>query len=151
MDDKKLNKVLSQITFLVRTIVVTLTLLVTLTILLASGALDTLLPRNDLDVKESKTQEIVDGIHIETGLIDSPGLQLVIQNCTNCHSSKLISQNRMNLAGWSSTIKWMQETQNLWDLGDNEAVILEYLASNYAPKKKGRRANLENIEWYELE
>ena len=147
MDDKELNKLLSQTTLLVRTIAATVSLLVTFVILLASGVIDDLF----VNGQEPPISEVVDGIHVETGLIDAPGLQLVIQNCTNCHSSKLISQNRMNMAGWSSTIKWMQETQNLWDLGDSEAAILKYLAANYAPKKKGRRANLENIEWYELE
>ncbi len=48
-------------------------------------------------------------------------------------------------------IHWMQETQNLWDLGDNEALIVAYLAKNYPPGKKGRRARLTNIEWYDLE
>lgn len=151
MSDRKLNRILSQITLLIRTIVVTITLLVTLAILIASGSLDALLLKTELAAQAPETSEVVDGIHVQTGLIDAPGLQLVVQNCTTCHSSKLISQNRMNLAGWTSTIKWMQETQNLWDLGDNEETILAYLATNYAPTEKGRRARLENIEWYELE
>jgi len=109
-------------------------------------------PVEKLSVQEPEpAPEVIDGIHVETGLIDAAGLTLVVQNCTGCHSSKLIIQNKMNLAGWTSTIKWMQETQNLWDLGANEQPILEYLANNYAPKKKGRRANLNAIEWYELE
>ena len=45
----------------------------------------------------------------------------------------------------------MQETQELWDLGNNEAPILDYLAKHYGPENKGRRENLEDIEWYELE
>ena len=44
----------------------------------------------------------------------------------------------------------MQETQNLWDLGGNQEIIVKYLTTNY-PYKKGRRAILSNIEWYELE
>lgn len=95
--------------------------------------------------------EIVDGIHVETGLKEGVGLDVVIQNCTPCHSAKLITQNRMTFEGWQSTIKWMQETQNLWGLGDNEQIILEYLSNYYAPQKKGRRSNLANIEWYELD
>jgi len=75
----------------------------------------------------------------------------VVNNCTSCHSSKLIIQNRMNTESWNATIKWMQETQNLWPLGKNQEVIVNYLVTNYPPKAKGRRENLSNIDWYELE
>ncbi len=75
----------------------------------------------------------------------------VVNNCTSCHSAKLVTQNRMSKEQWSATIRWMQETQNLWDLGQNEEAILSYLATNYAPKKGGRRQNLSDVEWYDLE
>ena len=94
--------------------------------------------------------KIENGIHVRTGLIDADGLMTVVNNCTNCHSAKLVTQNRMNREGWEQTIRWMQKTQNLWDLGANEAVILDYLSTHYAPQKKGRRQNLVNLEWYEL-
>lgn len=93
---------------------------------------------------------IENGIHVRTGLIDDDGLMTVVNNCTNCHSAKLVTQNRMNKEQWLATIKWMQKTQNLWDLGTNEAIIVAYLAKNYAPKSKGRRENLSDIEWYTL-
>jgi hypothetical protein len=48
-------------------------------------------------------------------------------------------------------IRWMQATQNLWDLGANEGIILDYLAKHYAPQNTGRRAPLTDITWYELE
>lgn len=85
-----------------------------------------------------------------TGLADDPNIQIIAANCTACHSAKLVTQNRATREGWKSMIKWMQKTQNLWDLGKNEDIILDYLAKNYAPENKGRRAPLENIEWYEL-
>lgn len=100
---------------------------------------------------EKNEPQIIEGVHIATGLKDGDGLQLVIKNCTNCHSSKLIIQNRMSADSWRQTISWMQRTQNLWDLGENEALIVNYLATNYAPNKKGRRQNIEGIEWYRLE
>jgi len=111
----------------------------------------------DPDATESSTEEvdrnlIVDGIHVKTGLVEADGLFVVVGNCTNCHSAKLITQNRMTAERWNETIKWMQETQNLWDLGDNQKIIVDYLVTNYPPKKSGmRRANLTNIEWYEAE
>ena len=95
---------------------------------------------------------IVNGKDVETGLLAAEGLQVVKVSCTGCHSSKLIIQNRMTRKEWHEKIVWMQETQGLWDLGENESVILDYLAENYGPKlRSGRRPPLENIEWYELE
>ena len=95
--------------------------------------------------------KIENGIHIRTGFAEGDGLQLVINNCTSCHSAKLVTQNRMTKEKWLATIRWMQKTQNLWDLEANEEAIVNYLATYYAPFKSGRRKNLEEIEWYELE
>jgi len=94
---------------------------------------------------------IENGIHLRTGLVEGEGLMEVVYNCTNCHSAKLVTQNRMTKERWKATIRWMQETQNLWDLGDNEEIIVNYLVAHYPPTKKGRRQNLTAIDWYELE
>ncbi|MEL0455060.1 monoheme cytochrome C [Flavobacteriaceae bacterium SZ-1-7] len=102
-------------------------------------------------VEEVDEDRIENGIHVRTGLVDAEGLMTVVNNCTFCHSAKLITQNRMNTERWNATIKWMQETQNLWDLGKNQEVIVNYLVTNYPPQKKGRRMVLNNIDWYELE
>ena len=93
---------------------------------------------------------IENGIHTETGFIYDEGMQTVITSCTSCHSAKLVTQNRATKEGWIGIIRWMQDTQNLWDLGENEAVIVNYLAKNYAPEARGRRHNLQAIEWYDL-
>ncbi|MEQ9404686.1 MAG: cytochrome C [Cyclobacteriaceae bacterium] len=104
-----------------------------------------------ISINTTIKDEIENGIHMKTGLIEAEGLMMVVNNCTNCHSSKLILQNRMNAERWNTTIKWMQETQNLWDLGVNQEVIVNYLVTNYPPESKGRREKLANIEWYDLE
>jgi hypothetical protein len=100
---------------------------------------------------EEDEDRIENGIHARTGLVDAEGLMTVVNNCTNCHSAKLVTQNRMNTESWNATIKWMQETQNLWDLGRNQEIIVNYLVTNYPAKAKGRRAVLTDIDWYELE
>lgn len=104
-----------------------------------------------LENVETDFDKIENGIHVATGFVEDDHMQLVIQNCTSCHSAKLVTQNRMSEAGWKATITWMQETQNLWDLGPNEEKIVAYLSKNYAPKNQGRRANISVEEWYELE
>lgn len=95
-------------------------------------------------------QLIEDGVHVATGFVEGEGLMMVVNNCTNCHSAKLVTQNRFTKEGWIQVIRWMQETQGLWDLGPNEAVIVEYLSNHYAPEDRGRRKQLE-VEWYSLE
>ena len=104
-----------------------------------------------LEPVEVDDDRIENGIHVRTGLVDAEGLMTVVNNCTNCHSSKLVTQNRMNAERWNATIKWMQETQNLWDLGRNQEVIVNYLVTNYPPIAKGRRMILTDIDWYEFE
>jgi len=101
----------------------------------------------EIEVDEDR---IENGIHIKTGFVEGEGLMVVVNNCTSCHSSKIILQNRMNTDGWNATIKWMQETQNLWGLGVNQEIIVNYLVTNYPVKNKGRRENLSGIDWYEL-
>lgn len=100
--------------------------------------------------EEDDFDKIENGVHLRTGFVEGDGLILVVQHCTSCHSAKLVTQNRMSKEKWLATIRWMQETQNLWDLGLNEEPILNYLSTYYAPNEVGRRANLANIEWYEL-
>lgn len=102
-------------------------------------------------VETTNLGEVKNGIHLATGFKNDEGLQLVITNCTTCHSAKLVTQNRATKEGWISIIRWMQETQNLWDLGKNEATIVNYLAKHYAPEQKARREALKDIEWYDLE
>lgn len=100
----------------------------------------------------SVNQELIEnGIHLRTGLVVAEGMQTVITNCTTCHSSKLIVQNRMGAEQWNATIRWMQKTQGLWELGENQKIIVDYLVENYPPLEKGRRETLTHIDWYELD
>lgn len=103
--------------------------------------------------KAADVDRVEDGIHLETGLIAAEGWETVRATCTACHSAKLVTQNKATRDGWKNMIVWMQETQGLWDLGDQEKTILDYLAANYAPEESSRRANLDMdaIEWYILE
>ncbi|MEK6478230.1 hypothetical protein WJR50_11865 [Catalinimonas sp. 4WD22] len=108
--------------------------------------------RGNAEVPQSDTLQLnqADSIDQATGLVVDESLPLVVGNCTGCHSAKLITQNRASREGWKSMIVWMQETQKLWDLGENEDEILDYLAEHYAPEQQGRRENLQNIQWYDL-
>ena len=94
---------------------------------------------------------VTNGIHRPTGLIAAEGYREVVANCTGCHSASLVIQNRMDAKGWEATIRWMQQTQNLWDLGEKEEVIINYLVTNYPVEEKGRRAPLKDVQWYRLE
>ncbi|HEX7045328.1 MAG TPA: hypothetical protein VF203_12015 [Burkholderiales bacterium] len=67
----------------------------------------------------------------KTGLAIDKGFEIVSAWCTACHSATLITQTGMTRAQWLETIRWMQDTQGLWDLGEREDEILDYLARNY--------------------
>ncbi|WP_229214334.1 hypothetical protein [Dyadobacter flavalbus] len=88
----------------------------------------------------------------ETGLVTDKNLYMVKAQCTSCHSSKLILQNRFTRDGWKQKIRWMQANHNLWDLGETEKQVLDYLEKYYAPEATvARREPLKNIKWYKLE
>ncbi|MEZ0487515.1 hypothetical protein [Fibrella aquatica] len=89
----------------------------------------------------------------ESGLIDAPNLIMVKAQCTSCHSTKLILQHRFTRAGWTERIRWMQKYHKLWDLGETEKPVLDYLSTHYGPapaRAQGRRAPLQNVKWYTL-
>jgi len=76
-----------------------------------------------------------------TGFRKTGDWELVRANCIACHSAKLVTQQRGTAAQWLSTIRWMQEKQNLWQFApDVEARIIGYLAENYPPSENRRRA-----------
>jgi len=68
------------------------------------------------------------------GLAAGAGRGLVIAHCTACHSTALVTQNRMSRARWDDTITWMQETQNLWPIpAAQRSRLLDYLAKTQGP------------------
>jgi hypothetical protein len=78
-----------------------------------------------------------------SGLIIDAGWELVRGHCGACHSAKLVTQNRGSREAWESMIRWMQETQGLWQFDpETEAAMLDYLARNYAPAESYRRMPL---------
>ncbi|MEL0048781.1 MAG: hypothetical protein VW867_09055 [Gammaproteobacteria bacterium] len=73
-------------------------------------------------------------------LVQDDGWQLVSAHCSGCHSLKLVTGNRGDRQMWLETIRWMQESQNFWQLDkQTEDQILTYLAKNYPPIKAQRR------------
>jgi hypothetical protein len=94
-------------------------------------------------------------IDAESGLVNDANLMMVKAQCTACHSSKLILQHRFTRAGWQERIRWMQKYHKLWDLGESENVVLDYLEKYYGPsstpaKAALRRTPLKDIQWYKL-
>lgn len=110
------------------------------------------IPEEPLAQQNISPIAISHGIDTTTGLIVGAGFELVRTHCTGCHSAKLVTQNRLSRDGWVSAIRWMQQTQGLWDLGPQENKILDYLHTHYGPVPGGRRQNLdlENIVWYRI-
>lgn len=88
---------------------------------------------------------------IAQGLLLGKGRDLVLENCTICHSTSIILQNHMTREAWDKTITWMQEEQGMWELepADRKS-ILDYLSSfqgadqsQYTDRKKRRNPMYE--------
>lgn len=82
-----------------------------------------------------------------SGLIIADSWQLVRGHCTACHSAKLVTQQSGDAKRWLGLIRWMQETQGLWQFDQQtESKIITYLATNYPPTAKSRRPPLRPHE-----
>lgn len=115
-----------------------------------------------IEVKQEKPELsepllAVGSIDPESQLVVDNGYLLVKQQCKTCHDLALVTQNYFKREVWLEKIRWMQAEQNLWNLGENEKPILDYLAKYYNPEQKpglksnsGRRQNLE-VEWYRID
>ena len=80
---------------------------------------------------------------------------LIKANCNVCHSERLLTQQQLDRENWSKAIKRMQTQENLWDLGDNESKVLDYLSTYYGASSKPktqrvRRAQLKQIAFTPL-
>ncbi len=83
----------------------------------------------------------------ETGLVIAEGFELVKANCTvACHSAGLVTQSSGNKKYWKDAIVYMQKNQGLWDLGTDEPIIINYLATHYGEKAAFRRMPLK-VQW----
>lgn len=73
-----------------------------------------------------------------TLLSPGPNVGLVQAQCTGCHSASLIRQQHMSRAQWDATITWMQDSQGLWDIPqDQRTLILDYLGDIQGPDRSG--------------
>ena len=76
-------------------------------------------------------------------LIEAQGVNLVRGHCSACHSLDLVTSQRGDRRYWLNLIRWMQRSQNLWQIPTaQEKEILDYLAVHYAESQWGRRPNL---------
>jgi hypothetical protein len=125
---------------------ISLILFLGLGLILSSFRQETKTVSNKIEIKADTTKK-----DPETGLIVDPNLYMVKAQCTGCHSTKLIIANHFTRDGWKQKIRWMQANHNLWDLGETEKQVLDYLEKNYAPVQMvSRRAPLKDIQWYDL-
>tara|TARA_Y100001936_G_C15861189_1_gene552559 strand:+ start:245 stop:634 length:390 start_codon:yes stop_codon:yes gene_type:complete len=95
---------------------------------------------SDLSAKEKRNYQ---------GLLAGNGADLVLENCTLCHSTEIIRENHMSREAWDKTITWMQEKQGLWDLGKDRKTILDYL-SNAQGEEKNKATGREGNSMYEF-
>ncbi len=82
-------------------------------------------------------------IDTDTGLVIAPGWEMAAAHCGGCHSHALVTAQRGDAEFWRATIRWMQRTQNLWQIPETqEQTLLAYLEANYNETDWGRRPPL---------
>lgn len=78
-----------------------------------------------------------------SGLIIDEGWVYANAHCGACHSYALVTAQRGDAEFWLSTIRWMQRTQKLWQIPeDQETALISYLTRNYNEDDWGRRPPL---------
>ena len=95
---------------------------------------------SDLFAKEKRNYQ---------GLPPGEGVDLVLENCTACHSIEIIRESHMSREAWDKTITWMQEKQGLWELGKDRKIILDYL-SKVQGEEKNKAGGREGNPMYEF-
>jgi hypothetical protein len=76
-----------------------------------------------------------------TGMKMTGDWEIVRNHCIVCHSPKTFLQQRGTESTWTDILAWMQKHGGLWKLDPAiEKTIIGYLAANYGPGDKFRRA-----------
>ena len=89
---------------------------------------------------------------MQQGLPSGPGIDLVLGNCTICHSTSIILQNHMDREAWDKTITWMQKEQAMWELeADDRKAILEYLSKHQGINQNMNRNSKRKQSMYEFD
>ncbi|GEM_PF-1298677 len=87
-------------------------------------------------------------------LPEGVGRELVMGNCTVCHSEAIILQNHMGREGWNETINWMQKEQGMWELEEEDRnIILNYLSKyqGVIPKDLTKQSFQRKNKMYEFD
>ena len=80
-----------------------------------------------------------------SGFVIDQGWELTNAHCAACHSARLVTQNRMRRSGWEDSIRLMQAEHGLWDLGEAEPIIIDYLTRHYGIDDNRKRKRKGNI------
>ena len=89
---------------------------------------------------------------MQQGLPSGAGIDLVLGNCTICHSTSIILQNHMDRKAWDKTITWMQKEQGMWELeADDRKAILEYLSKHQGINQNMNRNSKRKQSMYEFD
>ena len=65
--------------------------------------------------------------------------KLVRAHCTSCHSSQIFKNLRLSRRDWRDVIKRMQAEEGMWELGESEPKVLDYLETYFGPETDSPR------------
>jgi hypothetical protein len=68
------------------------------------------------------------------GLPRTDGYMLVDQNCTACHSIRIVMQQHQTEERWDYLLTWMVQDQGMWEMpAEERASVLAYLVEHFGP------------------
>lgn len=76
---------------------------------------------------------------------DAPGREETFYACVACHNFKLVAAQGLTRERWAETLAMMSQRHAIQPLdGEDEAVVLDYLAAAFGPKAPGGAAGWRN-------
>ncbi len=66
--------------------------------------------------------------------IRPPSVQITLMtdNCTACHSERLVAQQGLDREDWIELLEWMVEEQSMAEIEEPDlSIVLDYLTTNY--------------------
>ncbi|GER06421.1 hypothetical protein GCM10007972_01330 [Iodidimonas muriae] len=87
-----------------------------------------------------KTDDEMDMPPDMAAMVAGEGRETSYYLCSGCHSTKLVTQQRLSRDRWAYLLDWMTKEQGMAELdAESRTIILDYLSTAYGPSTTQRK------------